>query len=109
MVIGSTNSTINATNFSIQLDTLQFGIWTLFVVAVLQLMLSTKRALLYHEQENLVVSMARERQRFQNSYSWSCCYANQRFRHQRRFYTPPVFDNLNVKMFICKYWKPNKN
>ncbi|KAH9399518.1 hypothetical protein TYRP_017930 [Tyrophagus putrescentiae] len=69
MVIGSTNSTINATNFSIQLDTLQFGIWTLFVVAVLQLMLSTKRALLYHEQENLVVSMARERQRFQNSYS----------------------------------------
>lgn len=69
MVIGSSNSTINATNFAIQLDTMQFGIWTLFTVAVLQFMFSTKRALLYHEQENLVVSMARERQRFQNSYS----------------------------------------
>jgi len=65
MVIGS-NSTINARNFSIQLDTVLFGIWTLFVVSFLQLMLSTKKVFIYHEQENLIVSMARERMRYQH-------------------------------------------
>ncbi|KAI2806266.1 hypothetical protein BLOT_005278 [Blomia tropicalis] len=60
---------IDATNFSFQLETSQFGIWTLFVVSIVRLMFSTKKVFILHEQENLIVSMARERFRHQNNYS----------------------------------------
>lgn len=42
----------------------QFGIWTLFVTWVLLLVLAGRKLFIYHERENLIVSMSRDRRRY---------------------------------------------
>ncbi|XP_053205914.1 transmembrane protein 179-like [Panonychus citri] len=58
------NQEINTTNFFIQMGTVQFGIWTLFVSWVLLLVLAGRKLSIYHERENLIISMSRDRQRY---------------------------------------------
>jgi len=62
MIIGK-DSGINSSGFFIQLGSVQFGIWTALVCWVLLLVLAARKLFVYHERENMIISMARERQR----------------------------------------------
>ncbi|RWS25533.1 transmembrane protein 179-like protein [Leptotrombidium deliense] len=66
MKIGK-DSDIDPSGFFIQIGTVQFGIWTLLVSWVLLLVLAGRKLFIYHERENIIVSMARERQRYLSS------------------------------------------
>jgi hypothetical protein len=58
------DSGIIATGFFIEMGSVQFGIWTSLVSWVLLLVLAARKLFVYHERENIIVSMARERQRY---------------------------------------------
>ncbi|XP_054154283.1 transmembrane protein 179-like [Oppia nitens] len=62
MVIGK-DTGIEPKGFFVQLGSVQFGIWTLLVCWVLAVVLATRKVMIYHEKENMIVSMTRERQR----------------------------------------------
>jgi len=63
MIIGK-NSDIDPKGFFIQLGSVQFGIWMLLVGWVLLLVLAARKLFVYHERENIIVSMARSRQQY---------------------------------------------
>ncbi|XP_067119994.1 transmembrane protein 179 [Centruroides vittatus] len=58
---------IRTAGFYIQMGTVQFAIWSSWVCWVFLTVLSTCKLCRYHEQENVIVSMARERQRIISS------------------------------------------
>ncbi|CAG2107379.1 unnamed protein product, partial [Medioppia subpectinata] len=62
MVIG-VNSGIDPKGFFLELGSVQFGIWFLLVCWVFSLVLASRKLFIYHERENMIVSMTRERQR----------------------------------------------
>ncbi|CAG2159588.1 unnamed protein product [Oppiella nova] len=62
MVIGK-DSDIDPKGFFLELGSVQFGIWSLLVCWVLTLVLASRKLFVYHERENMIVSMARERHR----------------------------------------------
>jgi len=62
MVIGK-DTNIDPKGFFLELGSVQFGIWSLMVCWVLSLVLASRKLFVYHERENMIVSMARERQR----------------------------------------------
>lgn len=62
--ISNPDGVINTSSFYIQMGTVQFGIWTLFVTWVLLLVLAGRKLFIYHERENLIVSMSRDRRRY---------------------------------------------
>ncbi|RWS07455.1 transmembrane protein 179-like protein [Dinothrombium tinctorium] len=55
---------IDPSGFFIEIGAVQFGIWTLLVCWVLLLVLAGRKLFIYHERENIIISMARERQRY---------------------------------------------
>lgn len=57
------DNNINTYGFYIHFGTAQFGAWVAFVCWVLLTVLATRKLCRYHEQENMRVSMLRERQR----------------------------------------------
>lgn len=55
---------IRADGFFLEMQTAQFGIWTCLVSWVMLLVLAARKLFVYHERENIIVSMARERSRY---------------------------------------------
>jgi hypothetical protein len=55
---------IRVDGFFLEMQTAQFGIWTCLVTWVMLLVLAARKLFVYHERENIIVSMARERSRF---------------------------------------------
>lgn len=55
---------IKTDGFFLEMQTVQFGIWTCLVSWVMLLVLSARKVFVYHERENIIVSMARERSRY---------------------------------------------
>lgn len=85
---------IDSTGFYFQMSVAQFGIWSSFTIWVMLLTFSTVKLCRYHHEENLRVSMAKERKRLLNedlvsevpvhtSFSGNES-SRQRLRHQRR-------------------------
>ncbi|KAH7939485.1 hypothetical protein HPB52_013164 [Rhipicephalus sanguineus] len=52
---------VDTVGFYMHVGTAQFGAWSSWVCWVLQAVLCTRKLCLYHERENLMISMARER------------------------------------------------
>lgn len=57
---------IDSTGFYFQMSVAQFGIWSSFTIWVMLLTFSTVKLCRYHHEENLRVSMAKERKRLLN-------------------------------------------
>ena len=56
---------VDTSGFFLEMQTAQFGVWTCFVSWVMLLVLAARKLFVYHERENIIVSMARERSRYQ--------------------------------------------
>ena len=55
---------VDASGFYLEMQTALFGVWTCFVSWVMLLVLAARKLFVYHERENIIVSMARERSRY---------------------------------------------
>ncbi|XP_018495896.1 transmembrane protein 179 [Galendromus occidentalis] len=53
---------IDTVGFYVMMGAIQFAQWTCWVCWILQSVLSIRKLCIYHERENIIVSMARERQ-----------------------------------------------
>ena len=53
---------ISTVGFYVMMGAIQFAQWTCWVCWILQSVLSIRKLCIYHERENIIVSMARERQ-----------------------------------------------
>lgn len=65
---------IRTTGFYIQMGTVQFSVWSSWVCWVFLTVLSMCKLCRYHEQENVIVSMAQERQRIISSSNCGSLY-----------------------------------
>ena len=68
MKFGGKDADVSPIGFFIEMGSVQFGIWTSLVAWVLLLVLASRKLFVYHERENIIVSMARERQRYAGPY-----------------------------------------
>lgn len=63
---------INPKGFFLEMGTVQFAIWTALVFWVMLFVLSARKVFVFHERENIIISMARERNRYAGpSYEYS--------------------------------------
>jgi len=55
---------LDASGFFLEMGTVQFAIWTSLVFWVMIFVLSSRKVFVFHERENIIISMARERMRY---------------------------------------------
>jgi hypothetical protein len=55
---------INPRGFFLEMGTVQFAIWTALVFWVVLFVLAARKVFVFHERENIIISMARERMRY---------------------------------------------
>lgn len=55
---------VETSGFYLTMQTVQFGVWTSLVAWVTLLVLAARKLFVYHERENIIVTMARERSRY---------------------------------------------
>ncbi|XP_064490048.1 transmembrane protein 179-like [Ornithodoros turicata] len=58
---------VDTVGFYMHIGTAQFGAWSSWVCWVLQAVLCTRKLCVYHERENIIISMARERRLLSSS------------------------------------------
>ena len=55
---------IDLRGFFLEMGTVQFAIWTGLVFWVVLFVLAARKVFVFHERENIIISMARERMRY---------------------------------------------